>query len=130
MPCDLASKPALRSPYGRGLLGLAVVALASLGCGTSINLGGGAPEAGPDAAEDAGREASPDGDPQGHQDAATCAALAPPDTSAPCEACDKGHSDCQRNGCFNGYFCDSSERDCKAPGTTCSALGAEAGSHG
>jgi hypothetical protein len=74
-------------------------------CGSSIDLGGTAP------ANDA----------DGGADAASCPNLAPPATTAPCDGCSKGSKSCQANGCFNGYLCNVSERDCKVPGTKCEA---------
>ena len=76
-------------------------------CGANVDLGGGV-----DAAPDTAREAAADS-------GGTCPTFAAPSTSAPCEGCDKSDPTCQPNGCFNGYFCDSSEPDCKAPGTPC-----------
>jgi hypothetical protein len=72
-----------------------------VGCGTNVDLGGGGVDGGM------------------VPDAAVCPAFAEPSTSAPCGACDKSSTSCQPNGCFGGYLCDVSERDCKAPGTPC-----------
>ncbi len=60
------------------------------------------------------------GDGSAGADSATCATFAGPAADASCGACSKSSSTCQPNGCFNGYFCDVSEHDCKAPGTPCS----------
>jgi hypothetical protein len=82
---------------------------ALVGCGTNIDLGGSA-----DASLDAG----------------ACPAFAPPAEDASCKACRHGSSGCQANGCYNGYSCDVSERDCKSPGTACpTGADAEAGLH-
>jgi hypothetical protein len=79
-----------------------------LACGMSVDLGG--------TAVDAGHEAS-----VVSKDSGTCPSFARPDASAPCGACTKGSKGCQPNGCFNGYFCDVGESDCKSPGTGCSS---------
>jgi len=88
-----------------------LLALAGFGaggaCGVGVDLGGGG------GLGDGGKG----------RDAATCAAFAPPETTAPCGACNKGDKTCQPNGCFNGYLCDVHEQDCKAPGTSCDSTG-------
>jgi hypothetical protein len=93
-----------RAPRLHFVVGPLVLAAASLApaCSTGVDLGG-------TAAARAGAG----------YDATTCAAFAAPGTSAPCDACKQGDNGCQENGCFNGYLCDSTERDCKAPGTPC-----------
>ncbi len=92
---------------GRVALGL------SLACGMSIDLGGG---------QDGGMDADASG--------STCSTYAPPATSAPCRACDPGSScPLTANGCYNGFFCDIGELDCKAPGTPCSPGQADASQH-
>jgi hypothetical protein len=47
-----------------------------------------------------------------------CTVLAPPDTPADCSACSAGSS-CQPNGCYNGYWCNTSTSRCRTPPTTC-----------
>src|SRR5438067_2630794 len=54
-----------------------------------------------------------------------CTVLAPPDTPADCSAC--GGSSCQPNGCYNGYWCNTSTSRCRTPPTTC---GSDAGGAG
>jgi len=71
-------------------------------CGVPVDLGGTTPS-----------QSSEGGD--------TCSAFAAPDASASCSGCSAGSKTCQPNGCFNGYFCDLTEHDCKAPGAPCSS---------
>ncbi|HEY2514307.1 MAG TPA: hypothetical protein VGI39_25745 [Polyangiaceae bacterium] len=91
----------------RSLLVPAIVS-ALAACHADVDLGG---------AEDAaidGVVTSPDGAPL-----ATCGPLDAPSTPSTCEACIKGTEECQANGCYGGYWCNASERDCKAPPKTC-----------
>jgi hypothetical protein len=91
------------------LAGVAFMVVA-LACGTNVDLGGTAD--GGDAGD--ARAASDVG--------ATCVTFAAPTTRASCSGCSRGSDACQPNGCFNGYFCDTSgQPDCKAPGTPCKA---------
>jgi hypothetical protein len=53
-----------------------------------------------------------------------CDGLASPNTDSTCRACEHDAGDCQANGCFSGYYCRISARDCEAPPTSC-----EAGTH-
>jgi hypothetical protein len=43
---------------------------------------------------------------------------APPVTST-CKACGTDTDDCQPNGCYGGYWCDSDKVDCVMPPKTC-----------
>lgn len=47
----------------------------------------------------------------------TCGALVGPATAAGCASC-KGQS-CQANGCYGGWWCDTSTKKCVAPPQTC-----------
>ncbi len=48
---------------------------------------------------------------------AQCGALVGPSVAdAGCKAC---HYDCQKNGCYGGYYCDVTTRDCTRPPTKC-----------
>jgi hypothetical protein len=51
-------------------------------------------------------------------DGSTCGTLVGPSVTASCHACNPGPS-CQPNGCYNGYWCDTSLSRCHAPPTTC-----------
>ncbi len=49
-----------------------------------------------------------------------CGALVAPTIEAGCRACDTdSDDDCQPNGCYGGYWCDTGEIDCKTPPKTC-----------
>jgi hypothetical protein len=56
----------------------------------------------------------PDGAP-----AERCGALVAPDVDGGCAACSATSTDCQANGCYGGYWCDTSIRDCQRPPKTC-----------
>ena len=73
-----------------------VLALVAMGCGTDVDLGG---------SVDSGNAAPVD---------ASCPDFAAPDASASCRACSKSSSDCQPNGCYGGYWCDTKTVDCLA----------------
>ena len=47
----------------------------------------------------------------------SCGALAPPEQAAGC-TCRPGHT-CTANGCFGGYWCNSSNSQCIAPPSNC-----------
>ena len=47
----------------------------------------------------------------------SCATLAPPDQAAGC-TCRSGHT-CTVNGCFGGYWCNTSSNQCIPPPTDC-----------
>jgi hypothetical protein len=97
---------------------LVVLGAMLVACGRDVDLGGSIDDAAAplDARTDACpcAIASPDG---GVVD--RCGAYAPPDVDATCRACDASASDCQRNGCYNGYWCEAVARDCHAPLPTC-----------
>ncbi len=79
-----------------------VFALVMMGCGTDVDLGG-ATEGGLGPGADA-----------------SCPDFVAPDASASCRACSKSTSDCQANGCFGGYWCDTKTVDCQAkPPSNC-----------
>ena len=93
----------MRPPHpdrARRALAVALLVGGAGGCGTPVFLGGVAGDAGVD-------------------QASGCAAFAPPSASSTCQACDPKESNCQANGCYNGYVCDRRESDCKDPKTPC-----------
>ena len=50
----------------------------------------------------------------------TCSStLASPTTNASCTACQTGSHVCQSNGCYNGYWCNTSTDKCSAPPANC-----------
>jgi hypothetical protein len=57
---------------------------------------------------------SPDGAVLDH-----CGALNGPTVPSQCKACGKFSNDCQANGCYGGYWCNESERDCGPPPKSC-----------
>jgi hypothetical protein len=77
-----------------------VLSAALAGCGTSVDLGG-------------------TGGADGGLDATQCGALVGPTVPAACRACNLDASDCQPNGCYGGYWCNTSDSDCRAPPQTC-----------
>ncbi len=59
----------------------------------------------------------------------TCGTLVGPNTSAGCSSC--SGSNCQPNGCYGGWWCDTSTNKCHAPPSNCSgALDAGGGGSG
>jgi len=48
-----------------------------------------------------------------------CGDLVGPTIDAGCRACSASSDDCQANGCYGGYWCDTDEIDCKAPPKSC-----------
>jgi hypothetical protein len=46
-----------------------------------------------------------------------CSGWAAPDASAACHACNG--SSCQPNGCYNGYWCDTTTTKCHATPSGC-----------
>jgi hypothetical protein len=49
----------------------------------------------------------------------TCGAYVGPDVTACCTACTKAGETCQKNGCYNGYWCKPSTCGCSAKPATC-----------
>jgi hypothetical protein len=52
-------------------------------------------------------------------DAGTCGTLSGPNVVASCTACDRGSSDCQQNGCYGAWWCNTASRDCVPPPASC-----------
>ena len=52
----------------------------------------------------------------------TCGSLVGPTTAAKCNSCGTSHT-CQANGCYGGWWCDTSTDKCHAPPTNCSGGG-------
>ena len=49
-----------------------------------------------------------------------CGALnGPAITSTACHSCGRYSSDCQPNGCYGGWWCNTSTRKCQKPPSTC-----------
>jgi hypothetical protein len=103
-------------PARHALFALAFACVGSWACGTPVDLGGSA-------------DASPSPD----VDAAppvTCPGFAAPTTSAKCKACAPGSKGCpamlQPNGCYGGYYCELSHRDCQSMNDACDGGHAEA----
>lgn len=51
--------------------------------------------------------------------AIACPGYALPDETATCHACQTSSTTCQRNGCFNGYYCELSAQKCRAKPSGC-----------
>jgi hypothetical protein len=98
-----------RAPLALGLLALVACLLA---CGAAVDLGG----SGDAGAGDAGLvlPKGADGGP-----AEQCGSLVAPDVPSDCRACDPEAGDCQPNGCYGGYWCDSAKVDCSEPPKSC-----------
>jgi hypothetical protein len=70
-------------------------------CGTDVDLGGSSPTSGDGAV------------------VLQCGDLVAPQVDAGCRACTPSSSDCQPNGCYGGYWCDTPSTDCRTPPKTC-----------
>jgi hypothetical protein len=94
-------------------LGLSVALPTLLACGAAVDLGGNA-DGGP--AFDAGivLPKGADGGPEEH-----CGSLDAPSVPSDCRACAEDAGDCQPNGCYGGYWCDSAKVDCSEPPKSC-----------
>ncbi len=49
----------------------------------------------------------------------TCGTLVGPDVTAKCYACRVADQPCQANGCFGGWWCNTSSDHCQAPPSSC-----------
>lgn len=80
----------------------AIVALAAalIACGTDVDLGG-------------------SGLDDGGLDVTQCGDLVAPSVPANCKACSADASDCQPNGCYGGYWCNTTITDCHTAPKTC-----------
>ena len=48
-----------------------------------------------------------------------CAELNGPSLTSPCHSCGKYSSDCQPNGCYGGWWCNTALQRCQKPPKTC-----------
>jgi hypothetical protein len=48
-----------------------------------------------------------------------CGSLESPTTVAACRSCDKDDKDCQPNGCYGGWWCNTTSNRCRKPPATC-----------
>jgi hypothetical protein len=48
-----------------------------------------------------------------------CGLLDAPSVTSACAACDSDDADCQNNGCYGGWWCNSSSARCERPPMTC-----------
>ena len=48
-----------------------------------------------------------------------CGTLESPTTVAACRSCDKDDKDCQPNGCYGGWWCNTASNRCRKPPATC-----------
>ncbi|AKV00746.1 hypothetical protein AKJ09_07409 [Labilithrix luteola] len=53
----------------------------------------------------------------------TCGTLVGPDVTSNCTSC-TGKKNCQTNGCFGGWWCDTATKRCQAPPSGCGPTGA------
>ena len=83
-------------------------------CGQNV---GPQTDGGPPPGCDAGSSAPP----------STCGTLVAPSTKASCSSCSA--SNCQPNGCYGGWWCDTSTSKCHAPPSSCAGA-VDAGSGG
>ena len=51
-------------------------------------------------------------------DSAACSGWAVPSVASGCHACSGGQS-CQQNGCYGGYWCETSTMKCHPPPSGC-----------
>jgi hypothetical protein len=64
-------------------------------------------------------------------DSGSCGTFEPPSVASCCTSCAVGGGNCQPNGCYGGWWCDSATCRCHAPPTSCgSAGGPDAGDGG
>jgi hypothetical protein len=56
----------------------------------------------------------------------TCGTLVGPNTTAACNSCGTTHT-CQPNGCYGGWWCDTSTSKCHAPPASCAPPAGDAG---
>ena len=59
-----------------------------------------------------------------------CPGYADPSQSGCCQSCSAGTGSCQANGCYGGWFCDTSTCKCHAPPATCGSGGTTGGGGG
>ncbi|MGH7329958.1 MAG: hypothetical protein ACREJX_16555, partial [Polyangiaceae bacterium] len=76
----------------------------------------GAPQADDNSDAGCGGPADDAGDPN------QCGTLIGPSESAGCSSC-TGTTNCQANGCYGGWWCDTSTNRCQAPPTNCPSSG-------
>ena len=48
-----------------------------------------------------------------------CGNLEGPTTAAACKSCDKDDKDCQKNGCYGGWWCNTTTVKCQRPPKAC-----------
>ncbi|GAC1540193.1 MAG: hypothetical protein NVS3B10_04880 [Polyangiales bacterium] len=48
-----------------------------------------------------------------------CGTLEGPTMAAACRSCDKDDKDCQPNGCYAGWWCNTASNRCRKPPATC-----------
>ncbi len=53
----------------------------------------------------------------------TCGSLVGPNVSAQCSSCSSSGQTCQANGCYGGWWCDTSTDRCQSPPTSCTGGG-------
>jgi hypothetical protein len=51
-----------------------------------------------------------------------CGALAGPSVPSSCRSCTVGTGDCQVNGCYGGWYCNTDNDKCQPPPSTCTPL--------
>jgi hypothetical protein len=61
-------------------------------------------------------------DPDSGPPPAQCPGLAPPATAASCASC-TGQPNCQPNGCYGGWWCNTATNRCQSPPTNCGSNG-------
>jgi hypothetical protein len=67
-------------------------------------------------------------DDAGSSDPNRCGSLVGPAETATCTACSASSSSCQANGCYGGWWCDTSSNSCHATPTNCPTSASDAGS--
>ncbi len=67
-------------------------------------------------------QASPQNGPDagaGNNPPSGCPGYADPSTAACCKSCSSGSGSCQANGCYGGWYCNTSSCKCQAPPSNC-----------
>jgi hypothetical protein len=108
----------MRAPFVLAAV-LAGASLAFAACAHGDSIGspaGGAGTTGPDGGETTSSTSGTTGSTGSGQQ---CGGLVGPEVTACCTACMKDGMPCQKNGCFNGYWCKPATCGCALPPTNC-----------
>lgn len=74
-----------------------------------------------------GATPTPRGTDAGGAPPSACPGLADPNTTASCTSCKSGGKTCQANGCYGGWWCDTTTDKCQPAPSSCGAPGGGGG---